>query len=362
MLRGASVLVVIGAVRAQCPMNCSENGVCMDSLCECDDGWSGKGCEELMLDAVSFPQGYGSKRKETAWGAGVLKRFDLYHMFVTTMEDCRGSSSVSLIEHAVSANATGPYELKNVAVSEMASSPTPLVLPDGTFALFQGGAVAGTGRACRRRAEEQVAPMILASSSLDGPWKSIPSNIACKDPAPMVHINGTIYMLCGATLYRGSLTSDWVEVARLPIDQGPPGNYTEPFMYLGRRMTWHVIYRVQAPRASETDCNPEGTVSAHAFSTDGLYWQLSRSQPYKPEIALTNHTSITAVDRISPKFVHDEHGHMTHLVTGVRVAPTCAGNDGLDEDGVFTLIQPIHRRVRLSPMHHKHHHSYSSSS
>ena len=144
--------MVDGTVRAQCPMNCSENGVCMDSLCECDDGWSGKACEELMLEAVSFPQGYGSKRRETAWGAGVLKRFDLYHMFVTTMEECKGSS-VSVIEHAVSANATGPYELKNVAVAEMASSPTPLVLPDGTFALFQGGAVVGTGRACRRRAE-----------------------------------------------------------------------------------------------------------------------------------------------------------------------------------------------------------------
>ena len=53
---------------------------------------------------------------------------------------------------------------------------------------------------------------IHISKSLDGPWVPLANNTlgGCNNPAPWVHPNGTIYIVCGGSLKRSeSLSGPW---------------------------------------------------------------------------------------------------------------------------------------------------------
>ena len=56
---------------------------------------------------------------------------------------------------------------------------------------------------------------IHTSKSLDGPWVPLANNTlgGCNNPAPWVHPNGTIYIVCGGTLKRSeSISGPWETV------------------------------------------------------------------------------------------------------------------------------------------------------
>lgn len=67
----------------------------------------------------------------------------------------------------------------------------------------------------------------VSSDGPAGPWKAVPLQMGCNNPAPMVHPNGSIFMVChgggrGFEMYRTEqLGSEWTHVTTLP--PSPPG-------------------------------------------------------------------------------------------------------------------------------------------
>jgi hypothetical protein len=145
------------------------------------------------------------------------------------------------------ASCTGPYKLKDVAINTWAHNAAPIALHDGTFAIVHIGTGTGPangGQDCNKSASD-VPPFmtfqnydarasspaferqqaqnaadggstIHVSSSLDGPWKPLSPNTlgGCNNPAPWVHPNGTIYIVCGNAFKRAaSISGPWTTVS-----------------------------------------------------------------------------------------------------------------------------------------------------
>ena len=237
-------------------LDCSLNGRCSQGRCECDKPWSGDSCGTMRFRPVSFPQGYGQSPNLTAWGGGAIyeAQTKTYHAYVHALANgcpLACGPRASRIEHGVSKTITGPYEFRDVAVAEDARNSAPITLPDGSFAIFHigsgsmdpsevahcsaGGGTARDSRAfgrfpCRnssaaaspgrrRLDESERGSTIHVSDSLGGPWLPLAPNTLgmCSNPAPHVHRNGSLFVLCShTTLLRAeSIHGPWVEVCSL---------------------------------------------------------------------------------------------------------------------------------------------------
>jgi len=326
----------------------------------------------------------------TTWGGNAIynKATSDYHMFVSRMtNNCPLSSwgSNSRIDHAVSKTLTGPYTFKDVAVPTWSHNAAPIALHDGTFAIVHigtgtGSATGGSncttkpldagwmpqlhtfqsyrkaGAAAAAAAAAEVSPAaagstIHVSKSLEGPWLPLSPNTlgGCNNPAPWVHANGTIYIVCGGSFMRSeSISGPWKTVATFSHTGGPAGAYEDPFLYNTDR-GYHLIYHVY-----NTGENPphghecvNSTVSAHAFSADGFSWHMSATSPYGTQVALANGTTVTVATRERPKLWFDAEGKMTHLFNGVCSAEDCPNGpstgcvDCKYANWDYTLVQPL---------------------
>eukprot|EP00929_Paragymnodinium_shiwhaense_P113412 TRINITY_DN81706_c0_g1_i1.p1 TRINITY_DN81706_c0_g1~~TRINITY_DN81706_c0_g1_i1.p1 ORF type:complete len:473 (-),score=95.39 TRINITY_DN81706_c0_g1_i1:434-1852(-) len=165
---------------------------------------------------------------------------------------------------------------------------------------------------------------IHTAKSLDGPWEPLMQNTLgmCNNPAPSVHSNGTIYILCRKTLKRAEhISGPWRDVSTVTFSGGVPGIYEDPFLYIDRR-GFHLIYHVY-DKSQREDCR-SSTVSAHLFSPDGYEWYASATQPFGGKVAVEALGTMTLATRERPSFLFDKLGRMTHLITGVCSVPDCA--------------------------------------
>jgi len=291
------LLAVPGMAAATCvgDLCCSLNGERqVDATCICDKPWSGPRCETMNFKPVAFPQGYGMTPNLTTWGGNIIFDGEKYHMFVSAMTNhCPLSTwgKNSRIDHAVSSSATGPYHLVDVAVNTWAHNAAAVTLHDGSFAIFHIGNGAGApdgGENCNSTeykgpilVPEAAGSTIHVSKSLNGPWKPLQGNTLgdCNNPAPWVHRNGTIFILCGDAMKRSeNIAGPWRTVSTLSHTGGPSGNYEDPFLYIDVKGHFHLLYHVFETVPAYTCVN--ATVSAHAFSLDGFVWHMSASQPY----------------------------------------------------------------------------------
>ena len=339
-----------GECRCTDDVGCSLNGACdtLTGRCGCRAPWTGTECHLLAFKPASFPQGYGMSPNITTWGGGALydPAAGLYHLYASRMtNDCSLAywPHNSRIDHAVSTTITGPYAFRDVAVPTWAHNSAPVALPDGTFAIFHiGNGTAGPdgGHNCTRagvsagpsrwRAGAAAAQppgfpwtTIHVSRSLDGPWAPVrtpPSGGLgqCNNVAPWVHPNGTIFAVCvnGFLLRRSqSVHGPWTTVATVP----PLGE--DPYIYTDTEGHFHVLYHrfQQAP----ADQCVNSTVSAHAFSKDGLDWHAHPVQPYSTQVAMRSGEVITVATRERPKLFFNEDGVPTHLFNGVCSAARC---------------------------------------
>ena len=392
----------VGAAGPGCTddLDCSLNGVCSPStaVCVCDRPWAGASCGRLLFKAVSFPQGYGMAPNLTAWGGGAIRnpKDGRYHAFIHTVaHGCPlACGDNSRIEHAVSDNVTGPYAFSDVAVPMDARNSAPVVLPDGTFAIFHihtgvpspnSGAVCAPDNAppfdtigaqlrsrlpfrCPSTATPAAAARsssagssIHTSASLAGPWLPVVPNTlpACGNPAPHVLDNGTIFIVCQHTeFYRAeSVHGPWTLVTSLTnvtdgAGGGVPGKYEDPFLWRDRRSNWHIMYHVY-----NTDDGKHGgpgacanaTVSGHLFSRDGRTWRPSAVGPYTARVALTGGREVTVSTRERPNIFFDAAGQMTHLFNAVCSATgdDCAASTGTGcvdrkyEAWDYNLVAPL---------------------
>lgn len=165
----------------------------------------------------------------------------------------------------------------------------------------------------------------------------------CNNPAPWVHPNGTIYIVCGGTLKRSEkIWGPWQTVTGFSHSGGPAGKYEDPVLYTDKR-GFHVFYHVYNYADRESCVN--ATVSAHVFSEDGYTWHASPVQPYTTQVEVEGQGTITISTRERPKLFFDRSGQMTHLFNGVCSATECPSEkpcvDCKYTHWDYTLAQPL---------------------
>ena len=244
-----------------------------------------------------------------------------------------------------------------------------MTLHDGTYAIFHIGGGDGLpdgGQNCTKPGSEQhsvnqsvyaearatAGSTIHVASSLDGPWEPLTPNLlgGCNNPAPWVHKNGTIFIVCGASLKRAtSIHGPWETVALInPSGTRVSGHYEDPYLYIDRRGHFHLLYHVYETHPAY-EC-VDATVAAHAFSPDGFSWYTSDVQPYTTQVVLSSGEKITVSTRERPKLFFAADGTPTHLLNGVCSALACPPPAGPSTGCVdckykswdYTLVAPLH--------------------
>ena len=246
-------------------------------------------------------------------------------------------TSVSQVDHAVSKKITGPYEFHDVAIGVWSHNPAPITLPDGTFAIFHigNGLHDGNVTDCSNGNDRVLfsepssslsssGSTVHTSSSLYGPWEPLENNTlpGCNNPAPFVHSNGTIYIVCQEKLYRTeSIYNNWTFVSNVSHPNGPSAIYEDPYLYVDHRGHFHLLYHAYQTFTAQTCVN--STVSAHAYSEDGFVWYSNPEQPYSTQVQMAGGSTVTVSTRERPKLFFDKNGYPTHLFNGVCSATSC---------------------------------------
>lgn len=380
MARGAVPLLLLSLSRLlafAAPPPCSLNGVLDASdACVCDVPWVGPQCE--FLDERPGAVAYGAPQTLYSWGGNVVvDAAGVHHLFVAEMEgfDCtlntwqRNSACV----HATAASAMGPFEKVGIAVGVWCHNPQVLPLSDGSLALFHIGDGTSSANITNCSAAPFVTPPAAPPAYLNaaaggggastgstlhlsatpaGPWAPSPfPPPSCNNPAPLLHPNGTLFLLCDSTtLFRApSIDGPWARVWTWQPSGGPIGGYEDGFIWLDRRGAWHSLYHVWATQdlTNATQC-VNSTVSAHGFSADGLSWFVGEAQPYNTTVAFADGRPaeisptrerpklLFGPDGVTPRFLYNGAVKMTGQPCA---APWCASCKRADK--TYTLVVPL---------------------
>merc|ERR1719174_252696 len=194
----------------QCKTNfdCSLNGVCDTATgnCRCDAPWkngaSGKeSCNvlDVLPHSNSYVPAYGGPRVNTAygpqnttsWGGNIIRGDDgQYHLWVSAMGGGQGLNSWghnSQIDHAVASDPMDVFRKVDTTLQKEAHNASPLRAHNGSYLLFHIGDAGVKGGS----------HFLHHSESPSGPWLPLPS-LHCNNPAPMLHVNGTVYCGCNS--------------------------------------------------------------------------------------------------------------------------------------------------------------------
>ena len=206
--------------------DCSLNGVlnAQGTGCVCDKPWTGPVCSVIAFKPVTFPQGYGMEPKAapwhipgngsfTTWGGNSIEdpATGKFHLFVSAMtNECplQTWGQNSRIDHAVADSVVGPYSFVDIAIPTWSHNAAPVVLHDGTFAIFHIGDGTGTptgGKNCTPSGPGPAppAPTGPCTSTVAG-W-TCGSHVCAGDPS---HSGAGDVVDCGADLGEPNLDCD----------------------------------------------------------------------------------------------------------------------------------------------------------
>jgi hypothetical protein len=379
-----ALLVLPARALAAAAPPCSLNGV-LDSggaACVCDVPWTGPACE--FLDERPAAVAYGAPPTLYSWGGNVVEDAEgVFHLFVAEMEgfNCTLNTwqSNSACVHATAPTPMGPFVRQGVAVDVWCHNPSVLPLRDGTLALFHigggtgqnvsncsaaaaagddatGDATAGDAAAGFRVRGAGAAPgsTLHLAASPAGPWTpSAHPPPSCNNPAPLLHPNGTFFLLCDSnTLFRApTVAGPWTQVWvwNPETEGGPAGGYEDGFLWLDKRGAWHTLYHVwdNGDFVNATQC-VNSTVSAHSFSEDGLRWFVGKAQPYNTSVVFaTGGPAVVSPTRERPKLLFAADGVTPRYLFNGAVAmtgrpcaaPWCASCKRGDKS--YTLVVPL---------------------
>ena len=124
---------------------------------------------------------------------------------------------------------------KDTPIGPFSCNPHAIELPDSSLALFHIGEGVGTASVnCTDKPPYGHAPLphetwpnqtvkstVHLSKTADGPWTASPSDLHCNNPAPAVHPNGTIYVVCHGGSVGGSKGTGMQSLFAAPSVRGP---------------------------------------------------------------------------------------------------------------------------------------------
>eukprot|EP00045_Choanoeca_perplexa_P019377 m.309 g.309 ORF g.309 m.309 type:complete len:385 (-) comp391_c0_seq1:7-1161(-) len=362
---GIFVLTLCLSVSALCnsSVQCSLNGDCSaNSLCQCDDGWTGDSCDILNLAVGNSSYGYHNTThgNGASWGGRAI--FDnstqLWHLFAAEMAlgcDLNHYGSNSQIIRAVSRDPWGPFTKVEVVIHAFAHNPTVQRLRDGRYLLAYIGspaqpvncsntstsATSATSDTARAKGSAQRGvltsnTMFALASRIEGPWRQFPINFTnvsgstvldCSqtNPSPVILDNGTVVLAITAGFCHNHI--EQVAIAVAPSLAGPfrllqlqpilkhPSlclsnqQFEDPFLYRTRR-GWHLLLHGMCPT---------GVLNAkYAYSEDLVSWHLADNPPYSYEVAFTDRSPIVYARMERPQLSLSEDGTPLVLFNGVK--------------------------------------------
>ena len=251
--------------------DCSYTGACTDSVCTCDSGWTTPSC--AVLDLLPLPANNSSSFYQpdtSSWCGTVIADpvAPLFHLYASEMTGhCPLGiwRSGSQVVHATAATATGPYSRREVVIAPEAHNPNVIRARDGTYILYDSyGGCSGAATNYSTCKSTAYCPCVAAgpgnftfhsAPAPTGPWTAhtVPVDYPCHScnltPAPMVHANGSIFLLlhcdvdathavCDLTMLRAD---DW-RGPYVTLKGGAsvwnasqsPGHPEDPFMWTQR--------------------------------------------------------------------------------------------------------------------------------
>ena len=136
----------------------------------------------------------------------------------------------------------------------------------------------------------------------EGPWTPVMGAPHCNNPSPFVHPNGTLFLACTWKLYSApGLDGPWSDGVAIPVTGGR-GHWEDPFLFIDRRGGFHILAHVYTTQPYPEGGNP---ISGHAFSTDGVTWNLSDTQPYSDLVTTPGKTAEHFATIERPKLLWD---------------------------------------------------------
>ena len=370
-------LVMITLISASYGQNCGYNGVWNGSSCDCDPGWTGSDCSELIILPANSNSGYRPASTD-AWGASVLKDDSgIYHMWVSVVEnncDIQYWARNSKVVHATSSTPQGPYAYESEAFPVMTHEVDVKRGPGNNWVAFLTAGVDNNGNIaysdygapciCDTSTQQPTGncnygastepTVICTASSPYGPWSApivilkpdtlldgIDANFSAvvHDDSSLVGLwrtypSGSQVHWVTATNYLDPSTYNWQEqetsLFPTPYDGFTSEGLEDMFVYYDEnRDVYHAIFHDMIAQGGASFYDGLG----HAYSNDGINWTYTGEAADTTVNFKDGTTSYSA--RARPHFLIDD-GQITHLITAEQF-----DNNGWS----YTLIEPIENNL-----------------
>eukprot|EP00729_Bicosta_minor_P002530 gene2530-9423_t len=196
-----------------------------------------------------------------------------------------------------------------------------------------------------------TAHKVQSSASPNGPWLSEggmpPFN--CENPSPLLLANGSVALFCHGPGIRISIAD---RINGAPFTQGrfiltpgaqprPNTVWEDPSVWLDKRGHWHLLSHVYPTNTSNWNQYAE-IVAGHGFSTDGANWTFSAIPPYTAIVNSTDGKSLHYATRERPFLLLSDDAELKPIA--LFTAVTTPGHPKQAKplvDYSFTHVQPV---------------------
>jgi len=373
--------------RCSSEADCSYNGVCTNSLCECGAAWYGDRCQLLHLLPATRNTGLriidkGGHNTST-WGGSVIfdQASNVSHMWAAEMSHNCGLdtwTTNSRIVHATSSVPNGNYTRQSLVVPAFAHEPNVVRAPSGEFVMYYTASfpddpppeacMACTDGSTPADAECPGGPagdgptyMIYAKEP-HGPWSKPQQLFNSQTNFTNLDTNLALVILpnnsvVGIARNEGPPTTDLTHLVTAEDWRDPEsykGRWTtllfpnatvvdkrgveDPFLYVDKRGVYHAVFHNQIENDDMRLCG------GHAYSVDGLTWVFTGTS-WGNRVRFSDGTTYTFSRRERPHFVFGDPKDpykITALTTGVQYGAH-APISITGEDGCYTLLQPVNQ-------------------
>ena len=140
-------------------------------------------------------------------------------------------------------------------------------------------------------------------------------------PTAAFHPNNTLFVVCGNghALYAADT---WDGRWRMVTTLVTPPKWEDPTLWFDRHGNWHIVYHVWAADPFEKHNEP---ASGHAFSSNGLEWTFSTTQPFTGTVNFTDGGSKQFATRERPQMIFKDAARHTPVGLTSAVSPQPLG-------------------------------------